>query len=117
MGAAFWMRRFLLVLGGAFVLICTVQLLKGHGLAYAAAQGALWSGISSTVFTTARFVQARRGQHCAICKDTPEMRQADGSDAYFAIRCADGERKLMVQQFIHAEVDSWLGQIQASGPP
>ena len=80
MGAVFWIRRFSVVLAGAFVVICIAQLLKGHPLSYAAQQGAIWGIISSIVFTVARFFQARRGQHCVICKDTPEMRQAQVDD-------------------------------------
>lgn len=75
MGAAFWINRFIVVLAGAFAVICTAQLAKGHHLAYAALQGAIWGTLSASVFTVARFFQARRGQHCAICKDTPEMRR------------------------------------------
>ncbi len=82
MGTRFWINRFLVVLAGAFAVICLAQLLKGHDLAYAATQGATWGAISATVFTVARFFQARRGQQCAICKDTPDMQRAgDGSDA------------------------------------
>jgi hypothetical protein len=72
-GTGFWIRRFLIVLAGAFVIICVAQLLKGQNLAYSATQGAIWGAVSATVFTVARFFQARRGQHCAICNDTPEM--------------------------------------------
>jgi hypothetical protein len=76
LSVGFWVKRFLVVLGLAFAVICTAQLLKGRGLEYSAAQAAIWSIISAIVFTVARFFQARRGQHCAICKDTPEMQQA-----------------------------------------
>jgi len=75
MGWAFWIKRFFIVLFGAFVVIAAAQFfLRGHDLAYAVAQGAIWGLIAAAVFTVARFFQSRRGQHCAICKDTPEMR-------------------------------------------
>lgn len=74
LGPAFWITRFLAVLAGAFAIICVAQLLKGHELAYAATEGAIWGIISAAIFTGARYWQARRGQHCALCKDTPEMR-------------------------------------------
>jgi hypothetical protein len=73
MGAAFWIRRFILVWTAAFVLIAGAQALKGH-LAYALTQGLLWATISAAVFIGGRLYQSRRGQHCAICRDTPEMR-------------------------------------------
>lgn len=71
----FWIKRFLAVLAGAFAIICVAQLLKGHDVAYAATQAAIWSIVSGLVFTVARFFQSRRGQHCVVCKDTLEMRQ------------------------------------------
>jgi hypothetical protein len=81
-GTAFWIKRFFIVLVGAFIIIGVTQMLKGHDLPYAVTQGAIWGAITATVFTVARVIQSRRGQHCAICKDTPEMQQADrGSDA------------------------------------
>jgi len=77
MGAAFWIKRFFTVLLGAFAFICAAQLLKGHDFTYASTQGAIWGLIAAAVFTVARIYQSRRGQHCAICKDTPEMQQSD----------------------------------------
>lgn len=82
MGTTFWIKRFLVVLVGAFVIIGAAQMLKGHDLPYSVTQAAIWGSITATVFTVARLYQSRRGQHCAICKDTPEMQQADrGEDA------------------------------------
>ena len=81
MGTRFWIERFITVLVGAFAIISTAQLLKGHDLAYSVTQGATWGAISATVFTVARFFQARQGRHCAICKDTPEMQIGHGGDA------------------------------------
>ena len=78
MGTGFWIKRFLTVAAGAFVIICVAQLLKGHNLAYSATQGAIWGAVSATVFTVARFFQARRGQHCVICNDTPAPQASDG---------------------------------------
>lgn len=77
MSTGFWVKRFFVVLVGAFVIIGVGQFLKRHDVAFAATQAAIWSTLSALVFTVARFFQARRGQHCAICKDTPET-QRDG---------------------------------------
>lgn len=78
MGIGFWIKRFFTVLIGAFVVICAVQILKGHDFRYSAAEGAAWGIVAACVFTVGRLFQSRRGQHCAICKDTPEMRQPGG---------------------------------------
>lgn len=72
MGFAFWIRRFFTVYAGAFVIIGAVQLLKAGDLRYASAHAATWAAVSAAVFTAARLWQSRRGQHCAICRDTPE---------------------------------------------
>jgi hypothetical protein len=76
-GAAFWVRRFVVVFAGAFVVIAGVQFLKGHTLDYSVTEGLLWSVITATVFTAARIYQSRKQQHCAICRDTPEMLTTD----------------------------------------
>lgn len=82
MDTRFWIKRFLTVLIGAFAIIGAAQVLKGHDLRYSVTQAALWGAIAATVFTAARIHQSRKGQHCALCKDTPEMRQVDrGGDA------------------------------------
>lgn len=79
MGTVFWIKRFFTVLAGAFLVICAAQMLKGHALPYAATEAAIWGTISATVFTAARLYQSRKGQHCAICQDTPEMQQSGAS--------------------------------------
>ena len=78
MGKGFWIKRFIVVLVGAFVVIAGAQMLKGHEVLYSITQGAIWSFLSAIVFTAARLYQSRQGQHCAICKDTPEMQDDSG---------------------------------------
>jgi hypothetical protein len=75
MGTAFWIKRFLVVLAGAFAIISLAQAIRGRSFEYAAMQGAIWGVIGATIFTITRFRQARKGQHCALCRDTPEMRE------------------------------------------
>jgi hypothetical protein len=77
-GTAYWIRRFLVVLGGAFIVIVASHLVRARGMECALVHGALWALITATVFTGGRFVQARRGQHCAVCRDTPELREPPG---------------------------------------
>lgn len=72
MGASFWVRRFLLVFGIAFVVIAVAQLVQGESLNHAATQALLWAAISSAIFTGTRICRSRNGEHCAICRDTPD---------------------------------------------
>lgn len=81
MGTAFWIRRFLTVLALVGIIVALAQWAKGHTLQYAITQGAIWGCISAAVFTVARIYQSRRKQHCAICKDTPEMTRSERGDA------------------------------------
>ena len=73
MSRAFWVRRFVTVLAGAFVVIAAAQLLRGRAVEEAIPHASLWSAVAAVIFTASRLYQSRRGQHCAICKDTPEM--------------------------------------------
>lgn len=75
MSKKFWVKRFLTVLVAAFVIIMGAQMLKGHSVVYSATQAAIWSALSALVSIVAGFVQVRRGQHCAICEDTPAMQK------------------------------------------
>lgn len=75
MGTAFWIRRFFTVLALAFVIVSLAQWAKGHTIQDATTQGGVWGTISAAVFTVGRLYQSRRKQHCAICRDTPEMSQ------------------------------------------
>ena len=81
MGAAFWIRRFFMVLVLAGLIVALAQWVKGHSLQYAITQGAIWGSVSAAVFVAARIYQSRRKQHCAICRDTPEMAQSERRDA------------------------------------
>jgi hypothetical protein len=74
MGIAFWIRRFLLVFAGALVIISGAQLAKGHTLEHSLTEGLLWSAVTAAVFVAVRIHKSRKGQHCAICADTPQAR-------------------------------------------
>lgn len=81
MGKQFWARRYLTVFGLAFVIIASSHLVRGRSGEYAAREGLLWALIAATVFTAGRFYQSRKGQHCAVCRDTPELRGVDERQA------------------------------------
>ncbi len=71
MGLRFWIKRFLTVYAGAFLLLALSEHLKGHHGRTAWDFSALWALISASVFIAARLYHARRGRACAICNDTP----------------------------------------------
>ncbi|MGH8050591.1 MAG: hypothetical protein ACREPB_08045 [Arenimonas sp.] len=73
MGVYFWLRRFLLMFCIAFTVIISAHLLRGHALMFSLSESFLWAIISANIFTASRINQSRKGQYCALCKDTPEM--------------------------------------------
>jgi hypothetical protein len=78
MGTRFWIRRYLTVFALLFGVIAVAHLARGRPLPYALTEAVLWAAITAGVFTVARIVQSRRGQHCAICRDTPEFHDPEG---------------------------------------
>ncbi len=72
MGRWFWIRRFLLVFAGCFLLLAGVAALKGHPTREAISHGLMWGAISALIFTGGRRYHSRRGRACALCADTPE---------------------------------------------
>ena len=71
MSTKFWIHRFILVFAAALVIISGAQLLKGHTLEYSVTEGLLWGIITAAVFTAGQIYKSRKGQHCAMCGDTP----------------------------------------------
>jgi len=77
MPLSFWIKRFVTVFLGAFALLLIAGSLRGRTFATAAAESALWAGIAATIFLATRIYRSRKGQHCELCGDTPEMRQGE----------------------------------------
>jgi hypothetical protein len=69
---AFWVRRYFVVAGAAFVLLVAVGLLKDRPFDRILAESLLWSVLTAAVFTAARYRSARKGEACALCRDTVE---------------------------------------------
>jgi hypothetical protein len=68
----FWIGRFCLAAGIAFLILVVASLLRGRALETALTDSAVWALVSSAVFTGSRYYQARKGVACALCKDTVE---------------------------------------------
>ena len=68
----FWVRRYFVVAGGAFVLLVAVGLLKGRELERVALESLFWAVVTAAVFTATRYRSARKGEACALCRDTVE---------------------------------------------
>ena len=80
MKPTFWIKRFFVVFIGAFLILLIVGLLKGRSLEKVTAESAVWACVTAAVFVTARIYQSRKGQHCELCRDSPEMAQRGPDD-------------------------------------
>jgi xanthine/uracil permease len=60
MGTAFWLKRFLMALGVAFVVLFGAELAKGHSQVAALRFALLWGLVTGTVFTVASYARYRR---------------------------------------------------------
>lgn len=69
---AFWIGRFLLVLGATFALLAVVYILRGQAPAEAARDALMWAVLATSIFIGARYYQAHQKSACALCKDTVE---------------------------------------------
>ena len=68
----FWVRRYLVVAGAAFVLLVAVGLLKGREFDRVLIESLVWGLVTAAVFTAVRYRKARKGEACALCRDTVE---------------------------------------------
>jgi hypothetical protein len=73
MKPAFWIKRFFVVFAGMFVVLLAVGLLKGRAPRSVAMESAFWSLVATSIFLVTRLVRSRQGQHCELCRDTPEL--------------------------------------------
>ena len=69
MGAAFWVKRFLLALTVAFVVLAGAELAKGHSQVAALQFALLWGLVTGAVFTAASYVRYRRNPACWLPND------------------------------------------------
>jgi hypothetical protein len=82
MPLSFWIRRFLVVYSGTFLVLLVVALQRDRTWARAATESALWAGIAASIFTATRVYRSRQGQHCELCGDTP----GSGPDGTCAVK-------------------------------
>jgi hypothetical protein len=79
MKPTFWIRRFLLVFFGAFVVLATAGFVRGRPWETVLADSGLWGAIAATLFVATRLYHSRKGRHCALCRDTPETYYGDAN--------------------------------------
>lgn len=69
MGAAFWLKRFLLAFAAAFVVLLVAELAKQHSQVAALRFAGLWGLATGTIFTLASYIRYRRNPACWLPGD------------------------------------------------
>jgi len=77
MSVTFWIKRFLIVFLGVFVVLLAISVWRERALEQSVGESALWAGISTAIFIATRVYRLRKGQYCELCGDTPEMREGE----------------------------------------
>ena len=66
-----WILQYCAALPVIFVVLASVQYIKGHTLSYAIEFGVIWSLVSLGVFAIRRAYNFRKNIACQICNDLP----------------------------------------------
>jgi hypothetical protein len=67
-----WIGQYLLATSTMFALLVVVDLLRGRTFAASWTQSLAWGAASAAIFVGSRYRQARKGEACALCKDSTE---------------------------------------------
>lgn len=77
MGTGHWIKRFCLAFLGAAVLLCVLELVKGHDWLQALRFAALWGTVFAALFTGIGYARFKRNPACMLPPDKrpPEPRR------------------------------------------
>ena len=66
-----WAGQYLLAACSMFLLLETVDMLRGEAFGLAWRESAAWAVLASAIFIGSRYYQAKKGVACAICPEPP----------------------------------------------
>jgi hypothetical protein len=66
-----WIFQYSIALPIIFVLLTSVQFMKGRSLDYSIEFGLLWASLSIAIFAIRRVYNYRRDINCSVCNDLP----------------------------------------------
>jgi len=73
-----WFFQYIIALPSLFVLLSSVQYLKGRGLEYSIEFGVLWALITVSIVAITRVYYYRKNINCTVCNDLPNKNQKHG---------------------------------------
>lgn len=76
MGAAYWIKRYLLAAVPLFAILAAVEWFKGETTAQDFLSAAAWAVLASAIFILTKYRHHRRNQACAMCEDISKPRES-----------------------------------------
>jgi len=67
----FWIKRFLTIFTGAFILLFAVGIARGRPMRQVLFDSVVWSGIAAALFVATRLYHLSKGRKCELCQDAP----------------------------------------------
>jgi len=77
MGAAYWIKRYLLAAVPLFAILAAVEWYKGAATEQDFLSAAAWAAMAAAMFTVSSYrrLRMRRNQACAMCSDISKPRE------------------------------------------
>jgi len=75
MGAAFWIKRYLLAALPLFAILAIVEYAKGTATAVDYASAAAWAAIAAAIFVGAAYRRYRKALDCAACDNISQRKK------------------------------------------
>jgi hypothetical protein len=75
MGAAFWIKRYLLAAVPLFAILAAVEYLKGTTTAMDYLSAAVWAAIAGAIFVGAAYRRYKKALDCPMCDDITQPRK------------------------------------------
>lgn len=75
MGAAFWIKRYLLAAVPLFAILAVVEVVKGTTAKEDFISAAVWALVAAAIFVGASYRRYRKDQECAACDKPTKPRK------------------------------------------
>ncbi|WP_395408059.1 hypothetical protein ACHMW6_15995 [Pseudoduganella sp. UC29_106] len=75
MGAAFWVKRYLLAAVPLFAILAVIEYLKGSATAVDYLSAAVWAAVAAAIFVGAAYRRYKKAMDCPMCDDITQPRK------------------------------------------
>jgi hypothetical protein len=75
MGAAFWVKRYLLAAVPLFAILAVIEYLKGSATAVDYLSAGAWAAVAAAIFVGAAYRRYKKAMDCPMCDDITQPRK------------------------------------------